>query len=188
VSISIKNLRSGLNFLGLEPELWRGYDPKRKVFNQEIELIHDLEAIEVDEADAEKFKREHGDKCDIWAGESGDWFVKFKKGSRILVSKTFVFNRQVAGQIPTGWDAGRYGIPEDIISQVDRTTLWALVCTADALNMSGITDPYELYRHVHPSEVGSSLGSGMGGVTSLQKMFSERREEKQVQNDILQET
>jgi fatty acid synthase subunit alpha len=153
-----------------------------------VELIHDLEALEVAEADADKFKREHGDKCDIWAGEGGQWFVKFKKGSRVLVPKAFEFNRLVAGQLPTGWDAGRYGIPDDIIQQTDRTTLWALVCTAEALNMSGITDPYELYKHIHPSQVGSSLGSGMGGMTSLQRMFKDRREEKQVQNDVLQET
>jgi len=30
--------------------------------------------------------------------------------------------------------AGRYGIPADIIAQADRATLWALVCTAEALN------------------------------------------------------
>jgi fatty acid synthase subunit alpha len=56
------------------------------------------------------------------------------------------------------------GIPEDIIRQVDRTSLWALVCVAEALMMSGITDAYELFKYVHPSEVGSALGSGMGGM------------------------
>ncbi|KAI6024767.1 hypothetical protein BKA83DRAFT_4124630 [Pisolithus microcarpus] len=29
--------------------------------------------------------------------------------------------------------------------------------------MSGITDPYKLYRHIHPSEVGTCVGSCMGG-------------------------
>ena len=171
-----------------EPELFRGYNPEKKIFNQEVELIHDLEPIEVAEAEAEKFKYQHGDKCDIWAGESGQWFVKFKKGACIFVPKAFKFSRTVAGQIPTGWHAGRYGIPDDIIAQTDRTTLWALVCTAEALNMSGITDPYELYKYMHPSEVGNCLGSGMGGTESLGKMFKDRREEKEVQNDILQET
>ena len=54
--------------------------------------------------------------------------------------------------------------------------------------MAGITDPYEMYKFVHPSEVGSSLGSGMGGMVSLSKMFRDRREERDVQKDILQET
>ncbi|KAA1467738.1 fatty acid synthase [Dentipellis sp. KUC8613] len=172
----------------IEPELFRGYDPKHKIFHQEVELTHDLEPLEVSDAEAEKFKLEHGDKCDIWAGEGGQWLVKFKKGARVLIPKAFKFSRQVAGQLPTGWSAGRYGIPEDIISRTDRMSLWALVCTAEALNNSGITDAYELYQHMHPSEVGSSLGSGMGGVESLAKMFKDRREEKEVQNDILQET
>ncbi|KAG8694164.1 3-oxoacyl-[acyl-carrier-protein] synthase, partial [Ceratobasidium sp. 395] len=172
----------------IEPELFKGYDPKKKVFHQEIELNHDLEPLEVSEAEARKFKLEHGDKCDIWAQDSGEYYVKLKKGARVLVPKAFRFDRLVAGQIPTGWDAGRYGIPQDIIGQTDRTALWALVCTAEALTMSGITDPYELYKHVHPSEVGSSLGSGMGGMQSLAAMFKDRREEKDVQKDILQET
>lgn len=171
----------------LEPELFRGYDPKKKVWYQEIELLHDLEPFEVAQVEADKFKLEHGDKCDAWAGEGGQWFVKFKKGARVLVPKSFKFNRLVAGQIPTGWDAGRYGIPPDIISQVDRATLWALVSAAEALNQSGITDPYELYQHMHPSEVGTSVGSGMGGMMSLSRMFKDRREERDVQNDILQE-
>ncbi|KAJ7762020.1 fatty acid synthase [Mycena maculata] len=172
----------------IEPELFRGYDPKKKVVNQEIELIHDLEPLEVAESEAHKFKLQHGDKCDIWAGEGGQWFFKLKKGALVFVPKSFSFSRTVGGQIPSGWHAGRYGIPDDIIAQADRTTLWALVATAEALNMSGITDPYELYKHVHPSEVGTSLGSGMGGTISMGKMFKDRRDEKDVQNDILQET
>ncbi|KIO16925.1 hypothetical protein M407DRAFT_12583 [Tulasnella calospora MUT 4182] len=172
----------------IEPELFKGYDPKKKTFQQEIELNHDLEPLEVSSAEAAKFKLLHGDKCDAWELESGEWMVKFKKGARVLVPKAVQFDRLVAGQIPTGWDAGRYGIPADIVAQTDRTALWALVCTAEALIMSGVTDPYELYKYVHPSEVGSSLGSGMGGMQSLAAMFIERREEKEVQKDILQET
>ena len=108
--------------MSTEPELFRGYDPKKKVFNQEVELLHDLEPFEASQVEAEKFKYEHGDKCDIWAGEDGQWSVKFKKGARIFVPKAFKFSRLVAGQIPTGWDAGRYGIPADIIAQTDRVS------------------------------------------------------------------
>ena len=172
----------------LEPELFKGYDPKKKVFHQEVELLHDLEPFEASETDAQRYKHEHREKCDIWAADGGQWFVKFKKGARVFIPKALKFSRTVGGQIPTGWNAGRYGIPDDIVSQTDRTTLWALVCAAEALNNSGITDAYELYQHIHPSEIGTSIGSGMGGMESLQKMFKDRRDEKEVQNDILQET
>ncbi|GAA95524.1 uncharacterized protein L969DRAFT_45497 [Mixia osmundae IAM 14324] len=172
----------------IEPELFKGYDPKRKGFTQEIELNHDLEPIETSPEDAEKFVLEHGAQfVDSWT-EGDRCFVKFKKGAKLFVPKALRFDRLVAGQIPTGWDATVFGIPADIISQVDRTALWALVSVAEALLSSGITDPYELYKYVHPSEVGSSLGSGMGGMQSLSSMFRERREERDVQKDILQET
>jgi len=105
---------------------------------------------------------------------------------RALVTDSFSFTRSLA--VPTGWSHKAFGIPDDIASQVDRTALWALVSVSEALVMAGITDPYELYKYVHPSEVGSSLGSGMGGITSISKMFRDRREEKDVQKDILQET
>jgi fatty acid synthase subunit beta len=57
--------------------------------------------------------------------------------------------------------------------------------TAEALHQSSITDPYELYKHMHPSDAGTGLGSG---TKSLAKMFKDRCEEKEVQNDVLQET
>ncbi|KAG8889684.1 3-oxoacyl-[acyl-carrier-protein] synthase [Tulasnella sp. 332] len=133
----------------IEPELFKGYDPKKKLFNQEIELNHDLEPLEVSAAEAAKFKHLHGDKVDAWVLESGEWKVKFKKGARVLVPKAVHFDRLVAGQLPTGWDAGRYGIPADIVAQTDRTALWALVCTMEALIQSGISDPYELYKFIN---------------------------------------
>lgn len=94
------------------------------------------------------------------------------------------------------WYPRRYHCPGRPVSNLsverdgtdNRTALWALTCTMEALVMSGVTDPYELYKYVHPAEVGTSLGSGMGGMHSLQAMFKDRREEKDVQKDILQET
>ncbi|BEI89755.1 uncharacterized protein CcaverHIS019_0211170 [Cutaneotrichosporon cavernicola] len=183
-----KEIRNHTGIRIIEPDLFFGYDPEKKGFTQEIELNHDLEPLEVSADDAAKFKREQGDAVDIWAQESGEWFVKFKKGARVLLPKAVKFDRVVAGQIPSGWDAKRYGLPDDIISQVDRTALWALVSVTEALIMSGVTDPYELYKYIHPSEVGTSLGSGMGGMRSLSEMFKGRREEQDVQKDILQET
>ncbi|SPO24499.1 related to fatty acid synthase, beta and alpha chains [Ustilago trichophora] len=173
----------------IEPELFRNYDPNRKGFQQEIELNHDLEPLEVSAEEASKYKLEHGDKVDAWQdAATGGWFVVLKKGARIFVPKAVAFDRLVAGQIPTGWTGQRYGIPDDIVAQVDRTTLWALVCASEALVNSGISDPYELYKHIHPSKVGSCIGSGMGGMTSLSKMFRDRRNDNDVQKDILQET
>ncbi|KAJ2664851.1 fatty acid synthase alpha subunit Lsd1 [Coemansia sp. RSA 1200] len=79
------------------------------------------------------------------------------------------------------------GSPPDIIKQVDPYTLYLVVAAAEALVRSGFSDPYELYKHFHVSEVGNSLGSAIGGCVSYSKTFRERMFEKDLRNDCCQE-
>ncbi|KAJ9262542.1 hypothetical protein DTO027B5_3431 [Paecilomyces variotii] len=173
----------------IEPELFKGYDPKKKQLLQEIVIQEDLDPFEASKETAEEFKREHGDKVEIFEiPESGEYTVRLKKGATLFIPKALQFDRLVAGQIPTGWDAKRYGIPDDIIEQVDPVTLFVLVCTAESLLSSGITDPYEFYKYVHISEVGNCIGSGIGGTHALRGMYKDRYLDKPLQKDILQES
>ena len=173
----------------IEPELFDGYDPKQKHMLQEVVIEEDLEPFETSKETAEEFRHEHGDKAEIFEiPESGEYSVRMKKGATLMIPKALKFDRLVAGQIPTGWDAKRYGIPDDIISQVDPVTLFVLVCTVESLLASGITDPYEFYKYVHISEVGNCIGSGIGGATALRGMYKDRYLDKPRQKDILQES
>jgi fatty acid synthase subunit alpha len=172
----------------IEPELFQGYDPKKKQLLQEIQIEEDLDPFEASKETAEEFKREHDEKVEIFELESGEYQVRLKKGATLLIPKALRFDRLVAGQIPTGWDAKRYGVPDDIIEQVDPVTLYVLVCTAECLLSSGITDPYEFYKYVHISEVGNCIGSGIGGTSALRGMYKDRFLDKPLQKDILQES
>ncbi|KAL3469376.1 hypothetical protein BJX99DRAFT_75054 [Aspergillus californicus] len=173
----------------IEPELFKGYDPKKKQLLQEIVIEENLEPFEASRETAEEFKREHGDKVEIFElPESGEFTVRLKKGATLLIPKALQFDRLVAGQIPTGWDAKKYGIPDDIIEQVDPVTLFVLVCTAEAMLSAGVTDPYEFYKYVHLSEVGNCIGSGIGGTHALRGMYKDRYLDKPLQKDILQES
>ncbi|KAL2165066.1 hypothetical protein VTH06DRAFT_362 [Thermothelomyces fergusii] len=173
----------------IEPELFDGYDPNKKQLMHEVVIEEDLEPFQASKDTAEEFKREHGDKVEIFEiPESGEYTVRLKKGASLWIPKALRFDRLVAGQIPTGWDAKRYGIPDDIISQVDPVALFVLVSTAEALLSAGITDPYEFYKYVHVSEVGNCVGSGMGGAKALRGMHRDRFLDKPLQNDILQES
>ncbi|KAK6202335.1 fatty acid synthase subunit alpha [Scheffersomyces amazonensis] len=173
----------------IEPELFHGYDPNKKQLIQEVVIESDMEPFEASKETAEQYKHEHGDKCEIFEiEESGEYTVRLLKGATLYVPKALRFDRLVAGQIPTGWDARTYGISEDTINQVDPITLYVLVSTVEALLSSGVTDPYEFYKYVHVSEVGNCSGSGMGGVSALRGMFKDRYADKPVQNDILQES
>lgn len=173
----------------IEPELFNGYDPNNKQLMQEVVIEEDLDPFESSKETAEEFKREHGDKVEVFeVAESGEFTVRLKKGATLYIPKALKFDRLVAGQIPTGWSAKTYGIPDDIISQVDPVTLYVLVCTAESLLASGITDPYEFYQYVHISEVGNCVGSGLGGTTALRGMYKDRFLDKPLQKDILQES
>lgn len=173
----------------IEPELFDGYDPNKKQLMQEVVIEEDLDPFESSKETAEEFKREHGDKVEIFEiTDSGEYTVRLKKGATLLIPKALKFDRLVAGQIPTGWNAKHYGIPEDIISQVDPVTLYVLVCTVESLLASGITDPYEFYQYVHISEVGNCIGSGLGGTTALRGMYKDRFLDRPLQKDILQES
>ncbi|KAI0570055.1 fatty acid synthase, partial [Pyrenophora tritici-repentis] len=173
----------------IEPELFNGYDPRNKQLMQEIQIEEDLEPFEASKELAEEFKREHGDKVEVFAiEESGECTVRLKRGAALLIPKALRFDRLVAGQIPTGWDAKKYGVPDDIISQVDPVTLFVLVSSVECLLSSGITDLYEFYKYVHLSEVGNCIGSGMGGTTALRGMYKDRFLDTPVQKDILQES
>lgn len=173
----------------IEPELFNGYDPKKKQLMQEVVIEEDLDPFEASKETAEEFKREHGDKVEVFEiVDSGEFTVRLKKGATLLIPKALSFDRLVAGQIPTGWNAKNYGIPDDIISQVDPVTLYVLVCTVESLLASGITDPYEFYQYVHISEVGNCIGSGIGGTTALRGMYKDRFLDRPVQKDILQES
>jgi fatty acid synthase subunit alpha len=171
----------------IEPEMDDGYQPEKKQFLQEIILEDDLPPFEVSKEMAEQMAHEHGDKTDVYPG-GADHMVRLKKGATLMVPKALRSDRTVAGQVPTGWDARTYGIPPEIISQVDRGTLFTLVSTVEALIACGITDPYELYKYIHVSELGNCIGSGLGGLSALKGIFKNRYLDKPVQNDILQET
>ena len=173
----------------IEPELFAGYDPNKKQLLQEVVIEEDLDPFESSKETAEEFQRQHGDKVEIFeVAESGEYTVRLKRGATLMIPKALRFDRFVAGQVPTGWNAKTYGVPDDIISQVDPITLYVLVCTVEALVCSGITDPYEFYQYVHISEVGNCVGSGLGGTTALRGMYKDRYLDKPLQKDILQES
>ncbi|GMM28780.1 trifunctional fatty acid synthase subunit [Martiniozyma asiatica (nom. inval.)] len=173
----------------IEPELFNGYDPKKKNMIQEVVIQHDLEPFVTDKPTADQYKLMHEELVEVFPDETGDEYtVKILKGATLYIPKALRFDRLVAGQIPTGWSAKTYGITDDIIDQVDPITLYVLVATVEALLSAGITDPYEFYKYVHVSEVGNCSGSGMGGVSAMKGMFKDRYKDQPVQNDILQES
>ncbi|KAH7074748.1 thiolase-like protein [Paraphoma chrysanthemicola] len=166
-----------------------GPDPASRQVLHEIDLQHDFAPFEVSKETAADLLRENGNKVTVKSSEGSDTcIVTLHKGARLMVPKSLAFDRTVGGQVPTGWNARTYGIADDIVNQVDPATLYALVCTAEALLSAGVTDPYEFYKYIHVSQLGVCVGSGFGGAASLQGIYKERFMDKAVQNDVLAES
>ncbi|KAJ2864638.1 fatty acid synthase alpha subunit Lsd1 [Coemansia aciculifera] len=173
----------------IEPESTGGYDPNTRKLLREIQIEHDMEPFEATAEEAAAFKAQNGSNVDIWENSGrSSWSVKFLRGALIRVPMASRASRLSAGLLPTGWDPRRYGIPEAVVKQVDIVVCYALVVTIEALVRSGITDPYELYKYFHVSEVGNTMGSGIGGSRAIQDIFRRRHLDKEVKSDAIQES
>ncbi|KAF1936886.1 thiolase-like protein [Clathrospora elynae] len=100
-------------------------------------------------------------------------------------------SKDVAAQLKQAhgesWNARTYGVPQDVIEQVDPVTLYALVATAESFQSAGILDPFELYNGLHVSEVATCVGAGLGGITSMRQIFQERFRDMEPANDAFAE-
>ncbi|KAE8356278.1 hypothetical protein BDV28DRAFT_116600 [Aspergillus coremiiformis] len=172
----------------IEPEGVDSYVPSQKEFLQEVAVEEDLPGFECSRATAEAFKLRHGSNIFLQPIPASDnCRVFLKKGAVLMIAKTVPFHQSVAGVIPTGWDPLRYGIPEDIVQQVDITTLYALCCVSEAFLSAGIVDPYEIYQHIHVSELANCLGTGGGPLKIIQNMYRDRFLDRPLRGDIILE-
>lgn len=71
--------------------------------------------------------------------------------------------------------------------QVDPVTLYCLVSTAEAFLSAGMT-PEQLDAHLHPGRVGVTIGTGIGGMSKLKRLYRDFYDGAERQNDTLQET
>uniref|UniRef100_K3WEQ6 Fatty acid synthase subunit alpha n=1 Tax=Globisporangium ultimum (strain ATCC 200006 / CBS 805.95 / DAOM BR144) TaxID=431595 RepID=K3WEQ6_GLOUD len=173
----------------VEPDLFEGYDPHKKMILHQVAIDKKMAPVEVaDREEALQFRSELGEEnVDVFQNASGAWMIRLRKGSVLSIPRALSFDRFVAGQIPTGWSAERLGLPKDIAESVDPVTLYTLASTMDALVSAGVTDPYEFYQYVHVSEIGNTSGGGMGGMRSFKRIYQGRLQGKSVASDTLQE-
>ncbi|GME39335.1 Fatty acid synthase alpha subunit protein [Neofusicoccum parvum] len=172
----------------IEPEGLGNYDPTSKELLHEVVVEQDLPAFTADKPTAQAFKKRHGDAVDIRPADADSYTVQVKKGAHFLVPKAVSFDRQVAGQLPRGWDPKHYGVPDDIVAQVDPITIYTLCCVNEALVHAGFNDPFEIWQHIHVSELANCVGTGCGSLLALRSVYCDRYLDKEAKNDVLQES
>ena len=116
----------------------------------------------------------------------GEWEVTRHKGATAKVPRKATLSRTVAAQMPDDFDAARWGIPEHMLDSLDRMAVWNLVTAVDAFIHAGFS-PAELLQAIHPAQVATTQGTGIGGMESLHKVFVARFLGEDRPSDILQE-
>ena len=149
------------------------YDPEKKTHYVIIYTNQRLGPLQMTAEEIEEFKKFHGEK--VIVKPEG---VYLDKNTEIRVPKCVHHSFSVGACIPRGWDARRFGVPDNIVRQADPVTLYALVSVAESLISAGVTDPFEFYKYIHLKDLGNVIGSGMGGQLNTNGGFFRRKMDK----------
>lgn len=170
--------------IGIRP--FEVIDPQTEVLYDEVILEQDLRFSVPDAATAQAFCALDGAHTEAFESADG-WQVVRKAGGRIRVPRALPIDRDIAGQLPTGWHAERLGFDKSQVANMDPVALFNLLATAAAFRAAGLR-PEELWTHVAPERIGCSVGSGMGGMRAIQRLYAESKLAERRQTDALQES
>ncbi|KAI1746871.1 hypothetical protein F4782DRAFT_543929 [Xylaria castorea] len=152
----------------LDPDKRANPDPRLRNMLHEVGTQEDPGPFECSPQAAEALKAYHGDAVEVLSNNGVTAMARIRHGASIFILKAMNTDFFVGARVLTGWDAARYGIPPELLTQADRSTLLVLVCVAEAFFSAGITNVYELYKYLSVSEVGNCVSSSAGGGTAAQ--------------------
>jgi fatty acid synthase len=175
--------RSGVRFL--DPATV-GYDPDDRPVLESVRLDEDFRFRVETAEEAASFLRADPEHTRV-GQHDGAWWVTRTAGATLRLPRSVRLTRQVGAPLPDGFDLARWGIGPELQASVDRLSLLNLVATVEAFASAGLT-PEELLRHVHPALVGNTQGSGIGGMGSIRRMYTDQLLGNGRQADILQES
>lgn len=163
------------------------WDPEKRQVLEETVLTQDLPEFEVSRGSAEALKSKHGDNVVVRPSSSEDTcLVRIRRGTSIAILKEVPFQAGVvAGLIPKGWDAQRYGVPPDLAQALEPSTLFTLCCVAEAFYSAGLPDPTEIFAHMHVAEFGNFLGTLMGGSSKVKSLYRDMLLDRPMASDTL---
>jgi len=142
----------------IEPEL-NGFDPHHDRWLMKITLGEDRVIDNLDRTQLRQLLKEGDEVIPM----SGDKFRLVKKAGQVeYFWAEAPLDRQVAGQIPTGWDPMVDGFPKSWLAENSRGATLAIRAIAGALASMGLT-PEDIERDpILSHRLGLILGTGLG--------------------------
>ena len=165
----------------------QGFDPRSALGWADVHLDQDFVVPVRSMEEAETLRAGDPERTEVRRGDDGSLHVVRRAGAVLKVRSALRLDRWIAGQLPAGWEARRYGVPGELVEQVDRTTLFLLIATAEAFVQAGL-EPEEMYGFLHPARVACTASSGIGGMRKLARLYQDFELGAERQGDGLQET
>ncbi len=182
-----KEIMANVGIRYTDPDIQK-FDPRKMTIYPEVILKEDHIFEVGSKAEAEQFQTFDPEHTLIREEEGGQWVVIRKAGSAAMLPKSVKLDRYVSAQILKGIDfTAAYGIPKEMVDQIDRLTIWGIVSAVKALFSAGLTQD-EIYEHTHVSRVGVTVGGGLGGAQAMHSLYVDEKMGKTTQSDIIQET
>lgn len=143
----------------IEPEL-HNFDPQRDRWLMKITLASDQV---IENLDATQLRQLQGEQDTVINMGGGKFRLVKPQGSVQYFWAEAPLDRQLAGQIPTGWDPVADGFPRSFIAENSRAGLFLMRATAGALSALG-ESPESIERDPLLSHrLGLAMGTGLGG-------------------------
>ena len=114
----------------------------------EVFLDRDVTFSVANEAEAREFAEADPDKTRITCTD-GEWQVTRLAGATAQLPRKATLSRSVAGQMPEGFDPAKWGIPAQMVDNMDRIAVWNLVTAVDAFISAGFTPAELLLSLIH---------------------------------------
>ena len=162
------------------------FDPLRVESFTEVLLSEDMVFHVPDAALAETFRLQDPEHTEVINEGDGCRVVR-RACCRVRVPRIDALDRDIAGQLPTGFDATRLGFDAQQLDQIDPVAIFNLLATAEAFRTMGI-EPEELWSEVHPARIACTQGSGIGGMRAQHRLYADAALGQNTQSDVLQET
>ncbi|MBN2724302.1 MAG: DUF1729 domain-containing protein [Deltaproteobacteria bacterium] len=139
---------------------------------ENITLTEDLYFNVESEETVRLLKASEGDNLSIVSHSESGYSLKKKKGSVISVPVRRKMKNTVAGMVPDGWDCRNFGLSEGDANDIDRNSQFMLYTVMRAINRAMITTS-ELNSRIHTSRTGNSIGTGIGGMERLIRLYTD---------------
>ncbi len=121
---------------------------------------------------AREIQRQDPANTEILEDRDGNILVRKKAGSKVYMGTFRTYNNTVAGMLPSGWHPSFFGFSEADIADRDRNTLLMLTATCGAIRSMG-RSMKELFRTISPIRTGNALGTGIGGMERLIRLYTD---------------